>query len=160
MGRVGRPKLTDVPAEAKAKILQAVQSGNYLETAAAYAGIDKTTLYDWLRRGVREKTGPFADFSHAVQKALADAEVRDVARIAKAAQAIWQASAWRLERKFPDKWGRRDPRGYSAEQFTAFVTRVAELVRKHLTRDKRPIFAKELNTLLSELERKRVGRAG
>jgi len=34
--------------------------------------------------------------------------VRDVAIIAKAAAGgHWQAAAWRLERKFPDRWGRK-----------------------------------------------------
>jgi hypothetical protein len=49
-----------------------------------------------------------AEFSDAVEKALAESEVRDVAVISiAAAQGDWRASAWRLERKFPDKYGRR-----------------------------------------------------
>jgi len=107
--------------ETKHKIITAIRAGNYIETASAYAGISKNTLYDWLRRGEREKQRveknprykirkseqPFVDFSDAVEKALAEAEVRDVAIIAKAAEEQWQAAAWRLERKFPDRWGRK-----------------------------------------------------
>jgi transposase len=107
--------------EIKHKIITAIRAGNYIETASAYAGISKNTLYDWLRRGEREKQRveknprykirkseqPFVDFSDAVEKALAEAEVRDVAIIAKAAEEQWQAAAWRLERKFPDRWGRK-----------------------------------------------------
>ncbi|NLJ75865.1 MAG: hypothetical protein GX325_01220, partial [Peptococcaceae bacterium] len=37
------------------KIVTAIRAGNYIETAAAYAGIHKSTLYDWLKRGEREK---------------------------------------------------------------------------------------------------------
>ncbi len=33
--------------------------------------------------------------------------MRDVAVIATAAKENWQAAAWRLERKFPERWGRR-----------------------------------------------------
>lgn len=116
---MGRP--TKLNPEIKNKIVTAIRAGNYIETAAAYAGISKNTLYDWLRRGEREKQRveknprykirkseqPFVDFSDAVEKALAEAEVRDVAIIAKAAEDQWQAAAWRLERKFPDKWGRK-----------------------------------------------------
>jgi transposase len=156
--RRGRPKLTEVPAEVQQKIIQALLGGNYLETAAAYAGIHKSTLYNWLKRGARQKTGPFRDFSDAVRKAQADAEVRDVARIAQAAAVNWQACAWRLERKFPAKWGRRQAKGYSAEQFTAFVMRVVDLVRKHLLREKRLVFQQELDALLKQMERERVGR--
>ncbi len=116
---MGRP--TKISNEIQHKIITAIRAGNYIETASAYAGISKNTLYDWLRRGEREKQRaeknprykirkseqPFVDFSDAVEKALAEAEVRDVAIIAKAAEEQWQAAAWRLERKFPDRWGRK-----------------------------------------------------
>jgi transposase len=104
----GRPtKLTPALQD---KIVQAIRAGNYMETAAAYAGIHKDTLYAWLKRGARERSphSPYRQFSDAVEKALAEAEVRDVALIAKAAEREWQAAAWRLERKFPDRWGRRE----------------------------------------------------
>ncbi len=38
---------------------------------------------------------------------MAEAEIRDVALIGKHAEYSWQAAAWRLERKFPAKWGRK-----------------------------------------------------
>lgn len=116
---MGRP--SKISNEIKHKIITAIRAGNYIETASAYAGISKSTLYDWLRRGEREKQRaeenprykirkseqPFVDFSDAVEKALAEAEVRDVAIIGKASEEQWQAAAWRLERKFPDRWGRK-----------------------------------------------------
>ena len=37
------------------KIITAIRAGNYIETAAAYAGVNKSTLYEWLKRGEREK---------------------------------------------------------------------------------------------------------
>jgi hypothetical protein len=81
--------------------------GNYMETAAAFAGVHKSTLYEWLKKGAKSKSGIYKEFSDAVKKALAEAEVRDVAIISQAAKESWQASAWRLERKFPDKWGKK-----------------------------------------------------
>ncbi len=116
---MGRP--SKISNEIKHKIITAIRAGNYIETASAYAGISKSTLYDWLRRGEREKQRaeenprykirksekPYVEFSNAVEKALAEAEVRDVAIIAKASEEQWQAAAWRLERKFPDRWGRK-----------------------------------------------------
>lgn len=107
----------------QAKICDAIRAGNYIETAAAHAGINKSTLYEWMKRGAREKDrveraggrakvkkseAEFVEFSNAVEKALADAEVRDVMIVANAATTDWRAAAWRLERKFPDKWGRKD----------------------------------------------------
>ncbi|MCS1351159.1 hypothetical protein [Mechercharimyces sp. CAU 1602] len=98
---------TKLTPDVQQKILDAIRLGNYLETAAAYAGISKSTLYDWLRRGEREKSGRYKEFSDAVEKHLAEVEVRDLAVITRAAQENWRAAAWRLERKFPDRWGYR-----------------------------------------------------
>lgn len=102
---MGRPnKLTP---EIQQKIVDAIRMGNYIETAAAFAGINKSTLYDWLKKGARSKSGKFREFSNAVEKALAESEIRDVAVISAASKDNWQAAAWRLERKFPDRWGRK-----------------------------------------------------
>lgn len=111
----GRP--TKLNPELQEKICQAIRAGNYIETAAAYAGVNKSTLYDWLKRGGRAKSGKYKEFSNAVEKALAEAEVRDVFIIGKAAEENWQAAAWRLERKFPERWGRKE-RLRSEEQET------------------------------------------
>ncbi len=85
-----------------------LQSGNYLETAAHLAGVNKQTIYTWLKRGQKEKSGEFRDFLDAVNKAQAGAEARLVMLLEKAATKNWQAAAWRLERKYPKRWGRRD----------------------------------------------------
>jgi transposase-like protein len=109
---LGRP--TKLTPEVQESLVQMVRAGNYAETAAAYAGVDKTTLYDWLKRGradrLADTESPHADFSHAVEKALAHAEITDVLHIGAAAadKAHWPAAAWRLERRDPKKWGRRD----------------------------------------------------
>lgn len=96
--RPGRPtKLTDKRA---ALILDALRAGNYLETAAAAAGVHRDTLNEWRHK--------FPDFSDAVEKARAEAEVGHVGVIRRAAVETWQAAAWWLERSFPERWGRRD----------------------------------------------------
>lgn len=102
----GRP--TKLTPELQDRIVQAIRAGAYIETAAAYAGVSKDTLYQWLKRGARSKSGIYRQFSDAVEKALAEAEMRDVMLVGRAAETNWQAAAWRLERKFPERWGRRD----------------------------------------------------
>jgi transposase len=94
-------------------IVLLVKEGNYIETAAAASGVCKQTLYNWLKRGnsVNEDSPKsewlFAKFKDALMGALAYAESRDVKVIDKAAiEGAWQASAWRLERRNPKKWGR------------------------------------------------------
>jgi hypothetical protein len=115
---------TKFTPELQKKICDAIRAGAYIETAAAYAGIDKTTLYDWLRRSARDKSGIYTGFSHAVEKALAEAEMRDLIIIGKAAEENWQAAAWRLERKFPDRWGRKD-------RVSATLKHTGEVTTKH-----------------------------
>lgn len=62
----------------------------------------------------REEEMPAADdvflwqFWRAVKKAEALAENAAIQTIQKAAEKNWQASAWWLERKFKDRWGRQD----------------------------------------------------
>ncbi|MGV7002492.1 hypothetical protein ACWA2C_28040 [Priestia megaterium] len=106
----------------KKTIIEAVERGNYVETAAALAGVSRSTLYDWMRRGAREadrldkfpdeevdpKEKPFLDFSDTLTRAMAVAEDKDIQNINKAAEEDWKASAWRLQRKHPDRWGQKE----------------------------------------------------
>jgi hypothetical protein len=101
----GRP--TKLTPEVQKKIVEMISAGNYVETAAAYAGISKVILYDWMKRGNNASKGIHREFLDAIQKALAESEIRDVLTIGTAAKLNWQAAAWRLERKSPAKWGRK-----------------------------------------------------
>lgn len=102
----GRP--TKLNATIQAAVVKAIATGNTRDTAAAYAGVNRATLFEWLARGRRELTGLYRDFADAVEKAEADAIVISVALIRTAAQRNWQAAAWWLERRYPDEWGRKD----------------------------------------------------
>lgn len=105
MAKPGRPsKLTPETAQ---RILDCIRAGNYLETSAAYAGISKSSLFNYLRRGNQQRRGKYRELLESVERALAEAEVRDVLTIERASKSDWKAAAWRLERKFPTRWGRR-----------------------------------------------------
>ncbi|MBX2987871.1 MAG: hypothetical protein KF802_08225 [Bdellovibrionaceae bacterium] len=100
------PKLTEQLIET---IAQAIRVGAYVETAVALAGVSKDSFYRWLRQAESDDSTPLTvKLSDAVKKALAESEKRDLDVIDKAAQeGEWTAAAWRLERKFPNKWGRQ-----------------------------------------------------
>jgi transposase len=104
---MGRPtKLTE---DAQERIISALKAGNYMDTAAQYAGVDESTLHRWIARGKEEDSGLYYEFRKAVEKARAEAEARNVHLIQTAAQGgTWQAAAWFLERSHPGKWGRRE----------------------------------------------------
>lgn len=99
---------TKLTAAVQDKIVSAIASGNYQEIAARYAGIDPATFYRWMERGASDDAPDnFRKFREAVESAKAQAEVRSVALIQRAAQdGTWQAAAWYLERSAPARWSR------------------------------------------------------
>jgi hypothetical protein len=103
---VGRKtKLTD---EVQKRFVDAIRAGNYYETACHYAGIDYSTFRRWMQKGEEQKSGAFREFCEAVKKAEAESEMRMVTLWQKQAVDNWQAARDFLERRFPDRWGRRD----------------------------------------------------
>lgn len=92
------------------KIVTTLRAGNYMEVAAAAAGISKVTLYAWLREGERFPETELGKFKQRVDQAMAEAEVESLEVIARAARddsRNWTAEAWRLERMHPERYGRR-----------------------------------------------------
>ena len=105
---MARPsKLTE---DVKRRFLTSIRAGNDKKVAAAMAGISESTLYSWIEQGKRSDPEPeFLEFLELLTQAEAEAEVAAVARIQQAAQnGRWQASAWWLERKYGERWGRND----------------------------------------------------
>ncbi len=90
-----RSKLTP---EVQGRIATALRAGCYLEQAAQLAGISPSTLYDWLARGRKARSGQFLEFLELVQGAIAQAEVAAVAQIVTSSKTDWRAAAWLLER--------------------------------------------------------------
>lgn len=90
-------------------LLASIADGNYRETACRAAGIPKQTLYNWLK--LAEQGNEAAKtFSDALEKAEAQAEqemVGCVRQAAKAGPQFWAAGMTFLERKAPDRWGKR-----------------------------------------------------
>ena len=101
--RVGRP--TALTPEVAQVLIDSLRAGNFLETAAAFAGISVSTLRNWLRAGRRGSTPELADFYRAVTQARAAAEMETLDRIRR--DPAWQAAAWRLERMYPQRYARR-----------------------------------------------------
>jgi hypothetical protein len=113
----GRP--TKLTAEVIEDVQRLMPQALYLETVADLIGVTRRTMYGWLKRGGKEarrlenpKANPeeaeaiYAEFFLTYKKALAKGQLRDLQIIGKAAEEQWQAAAWKLERRFPDLWGR------------------------------------------------------
>ncbi len=108
-------------------ILKFVASGSYFETAATAAGVPRPTFYYWLKQSNNPKANPiYKEFRIKLEKAAAEAELKDILRIAQASQSQWQAAAWRLERRYPDRWGKVEKHNVSGEQKVTFVTQIGD----------------------------------
>lgn len=118
------------------KVVQFLLVGNYIEVACQACGIDKRTFYNWLKWGNERPRSIYRRFSDAVLDAQAKAEANALANIERAAKGTthalllkdengdqlfdqhglplfikpqppdWQAEAWRLERKFAQRWSK------------------------------------------------------
>src|SRR5215204_2993632 len=83
------------------RLLQAIRIGAPIKMACSYAGIDHGTFLNWRER--------YSEFSAAIKEAEGIAVVGWLAKIEKAASdGNWQAAAWKLERRYPEDFGRRD----------------------------------------------------
>ena len=86
---------------------EAIRNGNYASTAADACGIGRSTHYEWMEKG-EQGIEPYAEYADTIKKAEAEAEMNAIQNIQIHAAENWTASAWYLERKFPDRWGRKD----------------------------------------------------
>lgn len=124
-GQVGRPiELTDAVL---ARIAKHASEGNYLETAVDLEGVSIHSVRELIRNGNKElrrmpldgdsKPEPGLEravtFARAMKKARAKAELDDLAAIKRAGKTQWQAHAWRLERRQPDRWARTNRHEHS-----------------------------------------------
>ena len=91
------------------KVVEGITAGLPYDTACALAGITYQTFLNWMRAGEAAESGKFFEFFEEVKKAEAIAESVHIANIKNAGKSgVWQADAWMLERRHPEKWGRRE----------------------------------------------------
>ena len=115
---------TKLNQKAQERICEAVRAGNYLAVSARCAGIHYDTLREWVQRGEREKTGAYHEFSEALKKAESDSEEYAVKMVVSAMPKNWAAAMTYLERRYPDKWRRRDVHEHTGAEGKAIVTKV------------------------------------
>jgi transposase len=103
---IGRP--TKLTPEVQARILEALEAGSSQEGAANYAGINPDTFYTWMRRGSQGES-QFSEFFDAVKRATGALEIELSSIVRGAAKSgNWQAAMTMMERKWPERWARRE----------------------------------------------------
>jgi hypothetical protein len=131
-GTRGRPTL--MTPELTEQIAMRLAVGNFLTTACAACGVKYDTVLRWLERG--RKADPddpeereFIHFLHTITRAEAEGESACVVAIRGAAKEQWQAAAWLLSHRHPDRWAdtvryKRELEAMTDEQLNAEAARL------------------------------------
>lgn len=103
------------------RITDAIKLGATYKLASAYGGITFQTFNTW------RDTKPA--FAQALQDAEGEAAVKWLAKIeAAASDGNWQAAAWKLERRYPQDYGRhvQEHTGLDGSPLKIVIERVAK----------------------------------
>ena len=91
-----------------ATIVEAISKGHYLITAAKLAGVGKSTISHWIKRGKDEDAGIYHEFALEVEIAHQKGESFLVSTVVDAVESgEWRAAAWMLERKYFKRWAKQ-----------------------------------------------------
>lgn len=119
-GAGGAP--TKLTPELQARLIQYLRQGNYIVTACNAVGIDRTSFWRWMQIGEQETEGIHFEFCNAAKQAMAEGEAEMALRVRSATRdrvveaapegfvlipSSWQAAMTFLERRYPQRWGRR-----------------------------------------------------
>jgi hypothetical protein len=114
---MGRP--TKLTPEVLERVETALRLGAAHNLAAKCGGFSQATWSSWMARarddyvqgvepGFGPKQSPYLAFLEAVEKAEGEGAATWLAIIERAAkEGVWQAAAWKLERRYPELYGRR-----------------------------------------------------
>lgn len=104
--RTGRPSI--LTPEFILQYCTLLKQGHHAGPAAQSLGVHPRRVYDWIARGAAGDGGIYEEFSDAVLRSQAEAEVEDLNRINKAAnEGNIRAIEWKMERRYPDRWGQK-----------------------------------------------------
>ena len=145
-----RTKLTP---EVQRRICDNIRLGMTYERAAVCAGVCEKTFYVWKAKGEQARSGKHVQFLQALQAAETEGEQRHLAtikaaalggreftetatdydargKVVKAKTTVkhvlpqWQAAAWILERRHPQRWAKLEKREVSGKDGGELVLKV------------------------------------
>lgn len=96
-----KPKLTP---ELAREAIRLVQNGASNSDVISYLGVAESTFYAWLRDPQNDAQ---VELAQGLKKAETERKLWHLQRIHKAAEeGDWKASAWYLERRYPNEYAR------------------------------------------------------
>ncbi len=106
------------------EICAIVAVGGSLRTAAKHVGFTVASI--------RRLAAEDEDFALRLQRAESDFEVIHLSNIRQAGKKSWNASAWLLERVYPERFARRRPRTIPLEQLQDVFDNLAETIKQEV----------------------------
>lgn len=131
----------------KREIAAIVAVGGSRRTAARYVECSPETIRRHARRD--------AAFATRLQRAEAQLEVVHLTNIETGGKKNWRASAWILERMFPERYGRRAATSITAERLADILGQVADVVCNEV---QSPADRRRVQAALTKLGRKLTPR--
>jgi|TARA_R110000803_G_scaffold134573_1_gene201663 hypothetical protein len=98
-------------SEAKDRLLTAIGNGLTIIDACSYAGISEQTYYNWLNKDissikVEKDKKKYIEFLESLKRKQSECQMYCLDFLMK--DKSWQSKAWVLERRFPDRWAKKD----------------------------------------------------
>ena len=81
------------------KLVHAIKTGCTYDLACQYAGIERSTFYNWMKAGRENKSKEHVEFFYTIEAANAHGAMTNLELIQKAGLEDWRASSWIMERR-------------------------------------------------------------
>ena len=105
-------KKTGRPSKLNEELLKDMKGlferGGFRNEVCGAVGISYVTFLNWMERGRKAKTGQFLEFFDTIKKAEAVGKLSHIVNITRHSEQSWQASAWFLERRYPEEFRKVD----------------------------------------------------
>ncbi len=93
------------------KLIELIKKGYTVHAACASAGVGRVTYYKWIKQGKADADRGSQSLQRQLFDGALDAEAlheqTHLDHIIEASTKTWQASAWYLERRYPERYGKR-----------------------------------------------------
>ena len=103
---------TKLTKELTQRVCEGLALGHYVCAVCDLCGISQSIFYEWRKNGEADKaaglTTPCSEFLDATTYAMGEAEQSALQAIKSAFSEDWRAAAHFLERRYSDRWARRD----------------------------------------------------
>jgi len=98
---------TKLTSELQKNLIKCIRAGSYIVVACKAVGITEKTFYEWIKKG-EKGIEPYSKLSKSIKKAQERAELRNIITVQNAAKENWVAAMTFLERKYPQRLGKKD----------------------------------------------------